>query len=138
MLNGLVQAGINPRVFAGSSVGSIMAAMASRIFAGPGKDSTAEVVRLAETFLGLDRLVLTDRFADLVRRFTLRAGAAHVFIRDLDHVFRLYEEPSSSAFGKNLRRVLASFERLLYLTPYEVERIARDVRGGTTRRFIRA
>jgi len=130
MLNGLVQAGVKPRVFAGSSVGSIMAAMASRIFAGRQGNPTAEVVRLAETFLGLDRLVLTDRFADLVRRLTLRGGATPVSIRDLDHVFRLYERRRSAAFTKNLRQVLAGLERLLYLTPYDVERMARSVRKG--------
>lgn len=138
MLNGLVQAGVNPRVFAGSSVGSIMAAMASRIFAGP-NDPTAEAVRVAETFLGLDRLVLTDRFADLVRRLTLRAGATAVSIRDLDHLFRLYERRRSGEFGRNTRRVLAGLERLLYLTPYDVERVARSLREGdyaTTREYL--
>jgi hypothetical protein len=47
--------------------------------------------RLAATYLALDRFVLTDRIADFVRRFTIRASNADFSVSDVDLVLRRFE-----------------------------------------------
>ena len=117
----LCQAKARPDLVAGASVGTIMAALAARIFTEP--DEMRRRVRLLSVtaaFLAIDRLVLTDRFADFVRRFTLRAGAADFSLRDVDHLFRRYDHRSWERLSGQSRRVLAGLQRITYLDPLEL------------------
>ncbi|HYN23218.1 MAG TPA: patatin-like phospholipase family protein, partial [Thermoanaerobaculia bacterium] len=99
-INALSELEARPQIFAGASVGSITAAMATRVFASADKTERNErIALLAATFLTLDRLVLTDRFADFVRRFTLRAGAADFSIADVDRFLRRYDIGSARGLG---------------------------------------
>lgn len=128
VLNALSQLEIKPNVIAGSSVGSIVAAMVARVFT---HDKVAErnleVGRLAATFLTLDRLIITDRFADFVRRFTLRAAAARFSLRDTDLFFRNYDRVAGT-FDSVARRVVAGIEHLFYVSPFELADLVREVR----------
>lgn len=121
VLSGLSEAGVRPRLFAGASVGAIMAGMGARVW---GHDELAvrrhRLHQLAATFLALDRLVLTDRFADFVRNFTIRAASAEFSPRDLDRVFRRYDEDPSWVQARRLGRVVAGLERLLYLSFFDL------------------
>jgi predicted acylesterase/phospholipase RssA len=131
VVNALDLAGIQPDIIAGSSVGSITAAMAARVFAE--RDIAARqraIVQLAATFISIDRLVLTDRFADFVRNLTLRAGQSHVSIRDMDRVFRAYDRRDAHSYESDLRRVLAAIERLVYVDPFEVRDLVKEARAG--------
>ncbi|HEY3384554.1 MAG TPA: patatin-like phospholipase family protein [Vicinamibacterales bacterium] len=146
---GASEAGLSPKLFVGSSVGSIVAAMATRFFATPrtspvgtcrSRDETSAL--LAATFLQLDRLILTDRFADFVRRLTLRAGETRVSLRDLDRLFRRYDLGGTAYFGRTARRVVAGIERLLYVAPFELLDLVRIVRqqpwGSASRKVLDA
>ncbi len=130
VLNGLDQAGVKPRLVAGASVGSIVGGMGASLFAESDRSlRQRKMALLAGTFLGLDRLILTDRFADAVRHLTLRAAASRFSPRDLDRVFRRYDADDADTSSWRLRRVLAGLERLLYVSPFEVTnwvRAARD------------
>ncbi len=125
---GASEAGLQPRLFVGSSVGSLVAAMSARLFSLHGDKRDAAVAELAATFLALDRLVLTDGFADFVRRFTLRAGATRVSMRDLDRVFRRYDLTGTNKFGRITRGVVAGIERLFFFTPFELLRLVEAFR----------
>ncbi|MEQ1794312.1 MAG: patatin-like phospholipase family protein [Nitrospira sp.] len=114
------ETGVKPRVFAGASVGSIMAAMAARVTSLDKKSGRLEVQKAAATFIGLDRFVLTDRFADLVRRLTIRANDIHVTPQMLDDTLRQFERLDSNEFNNTVREVAAGFERLLYISPFEL------------------
>jgi predicted acylesterase/phospholipase RssA len=129
----LSEAGVKPQIFAGASVGSITAAMAAHLFVehDPRKRDR-EIALLATTYLALDRLVLTDRFADFVRRFTLRAGAAEFSVSDADRFFRRYDQGAASALSRSVRRVVAGLERLFYLTPFELLNLLRALRLSNT------
>jgi predicted acylesterase/phospholipase RssA len=128
VLNALSELNVRPRLIAGSSVGSIMAAFAARLAKEHDPDTRRLMMRsAAETFLSLDLLIPTDRFADFIRRFTLRAGAAGFSIKDADLLFRRYDI-QRQAFGRTARRVLAGFERLFYVTPFEVRRMTEALR----------
>src|SRR6266849_4945695 len=91
-LNALSEASLVPDLVAGASVGSITAAMVARAFLRPDDASPEaalaerrrQVLRVAATYLGIDRLVLTDRFADFIRGVTVRAAQAQFSIRDAD------------------------------------------------------
>jgi len=132
VLAGLSEAGIRPTIFAGASVGSIMAAMAARVFAAsPGEARIEGLGRLAGTFLALDRFVLTDRFADFIRRFTLRAAGTKLAIADLDRLLRRYDEGSPDRFLDTSRRAIAGLERLLYISPFELLEVMRLQREGS-------
>jgi predicted acylesterase/phospholipase RssA len=132
VLAGLSEAGLRPTIFAGASVGSIMAAMSARAFAAsPGAARNERLGRLAGTFLALDRFVLTDRFADFIRRFTLRAAGTKVAISDLDRLLRRYDEGSTTHFLGTSRRVIAGLERLLYISPFELLELIRLQREGS-------
>jgi predicted acylesterase/phospholipase RssA len=138
VLNALNELGIEPDVIAGSSVGSISAAMTGSVFSIQSPQGGVAVrdlrrtviARLASTFLTIDRLVLTDRLADFVRGFTLRAGQSEVSLRQIDRAFRRYEAATGSAYGTELRLVLAALERLFYVSPFEVLDVTRAVRNG--------
>jgi predicted acylesterase/phospholipase RssA len=114
------EVGIKPRVFAGASVGSIMAAMAARVTSLDKAAGRFAIQKAAATFIGLDRLVITDRFADLVRRLTIRANDVHVTPQMLDDVCRQFERLNSANFHRTVREVAAGFERLFYISPFEL------------------
>jgi len=118
--NALLEVGCVPDLVAGASVGSITAAMVARLFLLPEDERAARMADLVSTFLTIDRLVLTDRFADFVRLLTLRAADANVSPRDLDLVFRRYDFDGSRTFNSRARRVIAGIERLSWISPFEL------------------
>jgi predicted acylesterase/phospholipase RssA len=129
MLVGVSEAGLAPKLLVGSSVGSLVATMAARIFSCTSADDQhLDIARVAQIFLGLDQLVMTDRLADFVRRLTLRAGDTRMSPRDLDWIFRRYDRGRTDPFLRTARRVVGGLERLLYLTPYEQADLARLIR----------
>ena len=119
------QASIKPRLFAGASVGSIMAAMAARLFTI--EDGTLALQRLAATFLSLDRLVVTDRFADFVRRFMVRANDVRISPKNLDQFLRRFDLQVAGDYNENARTVLAGIARLLFISPFESLDLVRAV-----------
>jgi predicted acylesterase/phospholipase RssA len=121
--NALSEMGIHPDVVAGSSVGSIIAAMIAQVFSNP-SGRGRDIAHLAATFLSIDRLVLTDRFADFIRRFTLRAGDTPIALADLDYLFRRYDQGG------------AGIERLTYISPFELVELVRDLRLEQFAHFI--
>ena len=121
VLNALNEAGFKPDVVAGASVGTITAAFAARIFTEPDRlQRQKRIAAVAATFLAIDRLVLTDRFADFIRRFTLRAGSANFSLTDADHLFRRFDKRSWELLSARSRRVLAGIHRMAYLDPIEL------------------
>jgi len=143
-LNALNEAGLQPDVIAGASVGSITAAMIARVFR---ERSTAvrqeRIARLAAVYLGLDRLVMTDRFADFIRAITVRAAHTGFSIREADRVFRRYDAPWAGVYSREVRRVLAGLERLCYASPFEVKDLVEAARrqqlgtvGMLMRRYV--
>lgn len=128
VLNALSEVGVRPDIIAGASVGSISAAMVARAFGESGKSRLEVVARLAGTFLALDRLILTDRFADFVRNFTLRAADASFSLRQADRFFRRFDAGSSERFAKDARVVVSGLERLLYITPFELRLLMKALR----------
>ena len=134
VLNALNEMEVVPDLVAGSSVGSIIAAMIAQVFTleSP-KGRRAQIARLAATFLGIDRLVLSDRMADFVRGLTVRAGDARFSPRDLDLALRRYDFDGGPRFSHRLRQVAAGLERLLYLSPVDFFRL---IETGRSRRFV--
>ena len=133
VLNGLNEVGLKPDLVAGASVGSITAAMVARAFsheAGEVNLRPARIARLAAAFLTIDRLLLTDRFADFVRNLTVRAADTRFSIRDADQVFRKYDYPAFQNFERKFRNVVAGIERLLYVSPYDLNELVRAIRTG--------
>ena len=132
--NAVSELGIQPDVVAGASVGSIIGALTGRVFARPGAHELLErqrqTRRLAATFLTIDRFVLTDRFADFIRLFSIHAAAADFSPRDLDLIFRRYESDSTLTFGRRARRVFSGMERLFHLSPFEMLELAQTLRAG--------
>lgn len=129
VLNALNEVNLQPDIVAGASIGSITGAMAASVFCrSECSERRLGIARLAATYLAIDRLVLTDRFADFVREFTLRAAQTRFSLRDLDRVFRQYDRPGVTTFGKELRTVLAGLERLLYVSPFELKSLVEAIR----------
>jgi predicted acylesterase/phospholipase RssA len=129
VMNALNEAGLRPDVVAGSSVGSIIAAMIASVFKEEDPINRGRQIRsLSTTFLAIDRFVLTDRLADFVRRLTLRGAEARFAPRDLDLVLRRYDIDFPGRFGKRARNLMAGLERLLYLSPFELFTIVRAAR----------
>jgi hypothetical protein len=92
-------------------------------------------VDVAATYIAVDRLVLTDRFSDFIRNFTLRAASTGFSLRDLDTAFRAFDRSGTNAYGDQMRNVLAGVERLFYISPFE----ARDaVKAFRLRRYAEA
>ena len=121
VLNAFCLAGVKPDVVAGASVGTIMAALAARAFTESEEARQKHrVARIAATFLAVDRLVLTDRFADFIRRFTLRFASARFSFRDADHLFRQFDQRKWELLTRRSRRVLAGIHRIAYMDPLEV------------------
>lgn len=133
--NALSEMGIHPDVVAGSSVGSIIAAMIAQVFSNP-SGRGRDIAHLAGTFLSIDRLVLTDRFADFIRRFTLRAADTPIALCDLDYLFRRYDHGGASAFNGRMRAVAAGIERLTYISPFELVELLRDLRTEQFAHFM--
>jgi predicted acylesterase/phospholipase RssA len=132
VLNALNELEITPDLVAGSSVGSIVAAMIAQAFTlNDPKLRRAQIARLAATFLAIDQLVLSDRIADFVRGLTVRAGDTHFSPRDLDLSLRRYDFDGSASFSRRARNVAAGIERLLYLSPADFLQL---VEAGRTRR----
>jgi hypothetical protein len=95
------------------------------------------VLALAAVYLGIDRLILTDRFADFIRTLTVRAAGARISIRDLDRVLRRFDEPDPWTFSGEVRRVLAGLERLTYVSPYELNDLVEAFRRQRHARTVR-
>lgn len=132
--NAVSELGIQPDVIAGSSVGTIVGALTGRIFQRPAGlelvERQRQARRLAATFLTIDRFVLTDRFADFVRRFSIHAASADFSPRDLDLIFRRYETDSDGNFSRRARRVFSGMERLFHLSPFELFQLSQTFRAG--------
>jgi predicted acylesterase/phospholipase RssA len=129
VMNALDEVRLEPDIVAGSSVGSIIAAMVASVFKTTDDVTRKKRIReLAATFLSIDRFVLTDRLSDFVRRLTLRAAEAQFSPRDLDLLLRRYDLDLPSAFNQRMRKALAGLERLLYLSPFELHAIIRAAR----------
>jgi predicted acylesterase/phospholipase RssA len=133
--NALSEMGLHPDVVAGSSVGSIIAAMIAQVFSSPSARGR-NIAHLAATFVSIDRLVLTDRFADFVRRFTLRAADTPIALLDVDYLFRRYDHGSADEFNARMRAVAAGIERLSYVSPFELLDLTRDVRLEQFSHFV--
>jgi predicted acylesterase/phospholipase RssA len=129
VLNALNLLGLRPDVIAGASVGSITAAMIARVFREPNdSERVARIARLAATYLALDRLILTDRFADFVRGFTVRAASTRFSLNQADRVFRAFDKPVPVEFDRELRAVAAGLERLFYISPFELKELVEAMR----------
>ncbi len=139
--NAVSELGIQPDVVAGSSVGTIVGALTGRVFQRPAGvdllERQRQMRRLAATFLTIDRFVLTDRFADFIRHFSIHAAAADFSPRDLDLIFRRYETDLSSAFSRRARRVFSGLERLFFLNPFEVMELTKTLRAGNMQEAFR-
>jgi predicted acylesterase/phospholipase RssA len=129
VLNAFCMAGVKPDLVAGASVGTIMAALGARVFSEKDDPEYPDrrrhrqqhrIAGVAATFLAIDRLVLTDRFADFIRRFTLRAGSADFSLRDADHLFRRFDRRTWELLARRSRQVLAGLHRLTYMDPLEL------------------
>jgi predicted acylesterase/phospholipase RssA len=130
VLNGLHELGVKPDLVAGASVGSITGAMIGEAFSlRSSAERHARIARLTGVYLAIDRLILTDRFADFVRNLTLRAAEARFSIRHADRVFRKYDHPTLIDFDRTLRRVVAGIERLFYIGPYQLNELIRAFRA---------
>ena len=131
VLNALNEARLKPDLVAGASVGSITAAMAARVF--EQKDDNKRqhgIQQLAATYLALDRLILTDRFADFVRSVTVRGAQTRFSLSDADRTFRRYEAKRGHRFSEGARAVFAGIERLLWISPFELAALLRVLRQG--------
>ncbi len=132
--NAVSELGIQPDVVAGASVGSIIGALTGRVFKRPAAQQLVErqrqTRRLAATFLAIDRFVLTDRFADFIRLFSIHAAAADFSPHDLDLIFRRYEKDGPFTFSQRARRVFSGMERLFHLSPFEMLELAQTFRAG--------
>ncbi len=139
VLNALVDLDLKPDVVAGASVGSITAAMAARSFQRTGDERRHHVARLAGCYLAVDRLIQTDRFADFVRNVTIRAASTRFSFRDADRLFRRFDQPFALDFDRTARRVIAGLERLLYVSPYQLNELTRTIRAreGKSAQVIR-
>ncbi|HSP15325.1 MAG TPA: patatin-like phospholipase family protein [Thermoanaerobaculia bacterium] len=135
--NALNEAGIQPHLVAGSSVGAIIAAMIAAVFKEEGPARRRRIYDLSATFLAIDRLVLTDRLADFVRRFTLRAAETEFSARDLDRVLRRFDQDGAKIYNHRARRVAAGLERLFYFSPFELFEVVKALRLQQTSVVIR-
>ncbi|NOT08893.1 MAG: hypothetical protein HOP28_11890 [Gemmatimonadales bacterium] len=136
-LNALSELGLRPDVVAGASVGSITSAMIAQALSHSGAERQLRIARLAATYLALDRLILTDRFADFVRGLTLRAGATRFSLSEADRFFRRYDQAAPGRHNREARRVIAGLERLFWLSPFELHGLVRALRLGDTNQISR-
>ena len=150
VLNALSEASLRPDIVAGASVGSITSAMAMRTFlanAYGGASSHANTLtdrqqfmqNIAAAYLAIDRLILTDRFADFVRGLTVRAAQARFSVRDADRVIRRFDASNPWTWSEELRSVVAGLERLAYVSPFELRDVVEAFRRqhyGTGARLL--
>ena len=136
VMNALALLELKPNMVAGASVGSITAAMVASALLEKDQQSTArKVAQLSAVYLGIDRIVLTDKFADFIRNWTIRASEAKFSLRQADEVFRKYDAQSSRAFQKDVRQVVAGLERLFYINPYQLNELVRLARSRQVAEF---
>jgi predicted acylesterase/phospholipase RssA len=135
VMNALNEVGLEPDLVAGSSVGSIIAAMIAQTFNEGTDQRPSHIANLAATFLAIDRLVMTDRLADFVRGLTLRAADAPFALRDLDLVLRRYDLDPTGAWSQRARRVVGGLERLFYLSPVRLSELVKAARERNASRF---
>ena len=129
VLNALSMLEARPKIVAGASVGSITAAMvAAALSRKDPRERSLLVAQLASVYIGIDRIILTDRFADFIRNWTIRASETKFSLRQMDQVFRKYDEQRGKIFQRDMRQVLAGLERLFYINPYQVNKIIKAVR----------
>jgi predicted acylesterase/phospholipase RssA len=133
VVNALNEAGVRPDLLAGASVGTITSAMVGSVFKlRDEQERRAQVAKLAAVFLAIDRLILTDRFADFIRLFTLRAAEARFSLRDADHLFRRYDRADFHQLNEHARSVAAGLERLFHLNPFKLTELTKALRNGDT------
>jgi predicted acylesterase/phospholipase RssA len=120
-------AGLRPDLIAGESVGSITGAMVAQALTG-WDDRDQPIARLAATYLAMDHLILTDRFADFIRGLTLRAASTPFSLRQVDRFLRRYDHAGSDRFNEEARIVMAGLERLFGLSPFELKRLVKALR----------
>lgn len=138
VLTALSEADVQPDIIAGASVGSITAALVAESFSHPrGQDRDARIAREAATYLALDRLVLTDRFADFIRNLTLRGAASGFSLRQVDRFLRRYDMANANTFDSEARLVMAGLERLLYVSPFELKDLVKAFREQDMREATR-
>ena len=137
-LHALSDVGLYPDLIAGASVGSITAAMVAQVFSANAIKTHAArlpaIARIAATYLAIDRLVLTDRFADFIRGLTLRAAATRFSLSQADGFFRRYDRAGSNRFSREARLVTAGLERLFWLSPFELSELVKALRVGKSSR----
>jgi predicted acylesterase/phospholipase RssA len=139
--NAVSELGIQPDILAGASVGIILGAFTGRVFQQPAGlaliERQRQARRMAATFLTIDRFVLTDRFADFIRHFSIHAASADFSLHDLDLIFRRYGKETGLNFGKRARKVFSGMEKLFYLSPFEFLELAQSLRGGNWQQAAR-
>lgn len=130
VLTALDQLNLKPDVIAGASVGSITAAMIAETFSIPQRSLRhARIAQLAAVYVAIDRIILTDRFANFVRDLTLRAADTRFSIKQADRLFRKFDHPNLLEFDHNARAVIAGLERLFYINPYQLNEFVRNIRN---------
>jgi predicted acylesterase/phospholipase RssA len=129
VLNALSIAEFKPTLVAGASVGAITAAMVRSALDQPEPERSRAIARMAMANIAVDRIVLTDRFSDFIRNWTIRASEARFSIKQADFVFRKYDSGGSRSFQRNLRAVVAGLERLFYINPYQLNEIVAAARN---------
>jgi len=136
VLNALNVLRVKPDIVAGASIGSITAGMAAHFLATIDDDErrAMQLARLAGAYLAVDRIILTDRFADFVREFTIRAANTRFSLRQADQLFRKYDRLWTPNFDRGARQVIAGIERLLYLNFYQLNRLVRAMRNRQSKR----
>jgi predicted acylesterase/phospholipase RssA len=130
VVNALSILGVKPDIVAGASVGSITAGMAAQLLCVTDgeRERTVQLARLAAAYLAVDRVILTDRFADFVREFTIRAAGTRFSLRQADQLFRKYDQPWLVKFEKGARQVIGGIERLFYVNPYQLRQLVKAAR----------
>ena len=130
---------VKPDIVAGASVGSITAGMAAQLLCVTDSEHERreQLARLAAVYLAVDRVILTDRFADFVREFTIRAAGTRFSLRQADQLFRKYDQPWLVNFDKGAREVVGGIERLFYINPYQLKQLVKAARYRQGRRAAR-
>lgn len=131
VLNALSELNVKPDIVAGASIGSITAAMSANALSMWDRPvyKKLHVARLAATYLAVDRIVLTDRFADFIRDLTIRAASTDFSVRQADWLFRKYDQPSPRKFDRGARQVIAGLERLFYISPFQLLKLTKSLRN---------
>ncbi|MGD8910499.1 MAG: patatin-like phospholipase family protein [Chromatiales bacterium] len=143
VLNALSELNVRPDIVAGASIGSITAAMAAEVLAVQHEDTVSscrQIARITAIYLAVDWIILTDRFADFIREWSIRAADTRFSLRQVDTLFRKYDRTDSDTFGRSARQVIAGLERLFYINPFQLNLLARALRArqsGRAGRLLR-